>query len=152
MSYKELEQERPPKRARDWTDRWELLPPVANVNSDTGVQVERFCTSKRITVEALSALDARVHVDRSRGLALAFAGRSHDGRVVAVKYRPLNGSSHDSWAENPSVWMRPIIVGNRGSLDWLIVEGETGWGSVVGSRRRHGCDHGAPGGCPHVPS
>jgi hypothetical protein len=56
---------------------------------------------------------------------LAFAGTNGADTVCAIKYRPLGGSSHDSRAEHPSVWLRPIVAGNREALDWLLVEGET---------------------------
>jgi hypothetical protein len=47
------------------------------------------------------------------------------GQVVAIKYRPLDGSSHDSRAEAPSTWLLPPIFGKRDSLEWFVVEGET---------------------------
>jgi hypothetical protein len=45
--------------------------------------------------------------------------------VTAIKYRPLDGSSHETKAEEPSAWLNPIVIGKRDALDWFIAEGET---------------------------
>ena len=124
MSYAALD-EKPPKSVRDWTATWQKLEPLANVNGSVRDAFDAFCERKRISFEALEALDARYAVRRGR-VCLAFAGWNCDGsNVVAIKYRPTDGSSHDSDAENPSMWLRPIVVGKRDALDWLVVEGET---------------------------
>jgi AAA domain len=123
-SYAKLETERP-KTIRDHTHRWEQLQPLGTVNGTLEQRVRRFCEDKRIRPEALVALDARVKVDKHGGVYLAFAGRAVNGAVTAIKYRPLGGSSHDTKAEAPSVWVRPIVVGQRDSLEWFVAEGET---------------------------
>ena len=126
MSYTELERgERKPRRIVDHTSKWERLEPVASVNGQAAERLERFCETKRITLDALTALGARVTVRRGNRVDLAFAGENGSGVVTAIKYRPLDGSSHDSTAETPSAWLRPIIAGKRDALDWLVVEGET---------------------------
>jgi hypothetical protein len=115
-----------PRNVRDHTAAWNRLAPIADASPTALAAVEAFCDRKRITVAALEALGTRVTHRGDMGLCLAYAGRSPaTGHVVAIKYRPINGTSHDSVCEKPSVWLRPIIVGNRDSLDWLILEGET---------------------------
>jgi hypothetical protein len=124
MSYADLEREAErPKAIRDWTARWEQLPPVASVNGDLEQRVQLFCESKLISLEALAQLDARVAVRRGGGVWLAFAGRNGDGVVTAIKYRLLG--AHEFEAEQPSTWLRPIVIGKRDSLAWAVVEGET---------------------------
>lgn len=125
MSYERLEAEREPRKVADWTDRWLALPEVASVN---GVQEERinaFCERKGITLDGLTALGARVATRRGR-TCVAFAGMNRDGsRVVAIKYRPVDGSSHESETEKPSAWLRPITAGTLRARDWFVCEGET---------------------------
>jgi AAA domain-containing protein len=124
--YDRLEQgERQPKRLVDHSRLWEKLEPVAAVNGAVEDRLRAFCDSKRISVDALAALGARIRTARSGAVELVFAGVNGNGAIVALKYRPIGGSSHDSYTEQPSSWLRPIIVGNRDSLDWLIAEGET---------------------------
>jgi hypothetical protein len=117
--------EQTPKRIADHSALWGRLEPVGSVNGQVAERLERFCASKRITVADLTALDARVVVRRAGRVELAFAGRNDAGAVTAIKYRPLDGSSHDSTAEPPSTWLRPIVVGRRDALDWIVAEGET---------------------------
>jgi hypothetical protein len=125
MSYQRVteEAERPPQKVRDWTAQWEKLTPLGSVNGQLRERVEAFCESKRITLAGLDALGTRVAVRNGGGVWLAFAGTNPAGVVVAIKYRPLGGSSHDSQAEKSSVWLRPIIIGRRESLDWFLAEG-----------------------------
>jgi hypothetical protein len=127
MSYDRLaeEAERRPKKAADWSATWAKLTPVGSVNGQTKQRLERFCESKRLTLAGLEALGARVAIRKGNKAELAFAGTNGADAVCAIKYRPLEGSSHDSHAENPSAWLRPIVAGNRDSLDWLLAEGET---------------------------
>jgi hypothetical protein len=127
MNYDRLtkEAERPPKKIRDWTAKWEALIPLGSINGEVETRLRLYCDTKRIRPEALIALDQRVSVDKHGGISLALAGYGPTGAVVALKYRPLDGSSHDSWTENPSVWLLPPIVGKRDSLEWFICEGET---------------------------
>ena len=134
--YAQLDGKKPPT-VRDHTALWMRLHPVGSVSGPLLSAVVEFCDKKRISPAALEALDTRVKRDTEMGPCLAYAGWNGNGRVVAIKYRPMNGTSHDSYAERPSVWLRPIIVGNRDSLNWLIAEGETDaarlWG-LVGDR------------------
>ncbi|MDQ3381631.1 MAG: AAA family ATPase [Actinomycetota bacterium] len=125
MSYAELEREsKRPKTVRDWAATWNKLTPIADADDATRQALERFCESKRITLDALTALDARMAV-RNGTYCLAFGGSNGNGAITALKYRPLSGSSHDSFAEKPSVWVRPIVAGKLDSLDWILCEGET---------------------------
>ena len=125
-SYDRLERsEHAPKRVVDHGPKWAALEPVGSANGQVEERLAAFCESKRISLAALEALGARVAVRRGNKVELAFAGENGSGAVTAIKYRPLDGSSHETTAEQPSCWLRPIIVGNRDSLDWLVVEGET---------------------------
>ena len=124
--YDRLERsERAPKRVVDHSATWAKLEPVGSVNGQLKERIRVFCESKRITFESLEALGARVALRRGGKVELAFAGDNGAGSVTAIKYRPLDGSSHDSTAEAPSTWLRPIVAGRRDSLDWLVCEGET---------------------------
>lgn len=129
--YDWLAEERP-RTIRDHTARWDRLQPVESLNGRQRERIDEFCASKRIDIASLTALGTRSAVRRGGGLWLAFAGRNADGVVTAIKYRPLGGSSHDSESEPPSVWQRPIVVGNTTSLDWIIAEGETDAARLVG--------------------
>ena len=113
-----------PRTVRDHTDLWNRLTPIGSASDDVRAAIGRFCESKRIAFAALEQLGTRT-VRRDIGQCLAYAGSNGNGKVVAIKYRPLNGTSHDSVAEAPSVWLRPIVIGKLDSLDWLIAEGET---------------------------
>jgi hypothetical protein len=123
--YDRLEREPSPQSVRDWTAKWESFEPVGSVNGQIVERLELFCTAKRISVGALAALDTRVVVRSGGKVELAFAGRNDAGTVTAIKYRPLDGSSHDSKAEDPSTWLRAIVAGKLGALDWFVAEGET---------------------------
>ena len=95
------------------------------MNGVTAERLAAFCERKGISLDALGALGARIATHRSR-TCLAFAGWNVDeSAVVALKYRPLDASSHESEAARPSTWLRPIIAGKRSSLDWFVAEGET---------------------------
>ena len=123
---------RQPKNVVDHAARWARLDRVDAVNGQTQEQLERFCASKRITLAALAALDARVTVRRGGRVELAFAGTSGSGAVTAIKYRPIGGSSRDCTAEAPSTWLRPLVAGNLLSADWFVGEGETDGARLFG--------------------
>jgi AAA domain len=125
VSYRRLEAEQGRRAVRDHSTVWHGLTPLDGVNGTVRERVEFFARAKRISVEALEALGARVVVRRSGEVQLAFAGENGAGTVTAIKYRPLDGSSHDSTAEPSSIWLRPIVVGKLDSLVWLVAEGET---------------------------
>lgn len=124
--YEDLERaERKPRRVVDHSEKWAMFTPVADVNGANAERLLVFCGKKRITIDALAALGTRVVTRRNGLVELAFAGTNGNGAVTAIKYRPVDGSSHDSTAEAPSMWLRPIVAGKLDSPDWLIVEGET---------------------------
>ncbi len=123
-SYERLRDEKPPKKLRDWTATWEKLEPIGAVNGSAREALDRFCSRKRISFEALEVLGARYASRRGR-VCLAFAGRNRGGAVTAIKYRPVDGESKDSFAEQPSVWLEPIVCGASRSLDWVVCEGES---------------------------
>lgn len=129
-AYDRLARDRP-RTVSDWTERWNQLHPISEADERARDELERFCERKRIEVAALEALGARVWRHKDFGYCLAFASNGN-GKVTAIKYRPLTGSSHDSWTERPSRWLRPIVVGNRDSLAWLIAEGETDGARLYG--------------------
>jgi hypothetical protein len=114
-----------PRQARDLTAKWLPLRTIAAANEQGQAAVAQFCERKLISVDALVKMGARVRYDHNHGWCLAFAGGNGHGRVIAIKYRPLNGSSHESFMEPGSLWLRPIVLGDPTSLDWLIAEGET---------------------------
>lgn len=125
MSYDRLARDQAKKRSpHDWTEKWDRLGALDGVR-EARAELDRSCAGKRISIDALRALDARLANNWDLGYCLAFAGNDANGRVVAIKYRPLSGSSHDSWCEKLSDWLRPIVAGNRDSLAWLVAEGET---------------------------
>jgi hypothetical protein len=124
--YQQLEvKQAKPRRVVDHSARWAKLTPVDSVTGGAADQVQAFCSRKQITLAALVALGARVSIRAGGGIHLAFCGTNGNGVITAIKYRPVGGSSHDSTAERPSTWLRPNVVGNLGSLDWFIAEGET---------------------------
>jgi hypothetical protein len=125
QDYDRLEREPTPKSVRDWTAKWDTFESVGSVNGQIIERLELFCAAKRISVGALAALDTRVVVRSGGKVELAFAGRNDVGTVTAIKYRPLDGTSHDSKAEEPSTWLHPIVAGRLGALDWFVAEGET---------------------------
>lgn len=129
-TYERLARERP-QNVRDHTARWRQLRPIADVDDRARAEIAQFCERKLITVEALDAMGARVTRHHDYGWCLAFAGSSGDW-ITAIKYRPLSGTSHDSFAELGSVWVRPIVIGDVTSLDWLIAEGETDGARLYG--------------------
>jgi AAA domain len=136
VSYSHFEQVQPPRMVRDHTSVWNQLTAIGQAGDEARNALVRFCQSKRISVEALEQLGACIARRSDIGYCLAYAGTNGNGTITAIKYRPLNGTSHASFAEEPSVWLRPIVIGNIGSLDWLIAEGETDaarlWGLVGG--------------------
>jgi AAA domain len=109
---------------RDMTDAWGKLTPVMDADDRARGRIARFCDRKRITVEALAAFGARYAVRRELP-CLAYAGTNGNGKVVAIKYRPIDGPSSEIFNEDESVWVRPIIAGDPTSLNWMISEGET---------------------------
>ncbi len=128
--YEQLERET--AQARDHTRLWDRLTPLGGMNGSVADEVAAFCERKRITLEALLALEPRVRVNRHGRIELAFAGYNDAGRVTAIKYRPVGGSSHDIIAEKPSVWLRPPIVGHVDALEWFVAEGETDAARLLG--------------------
>ena len=114
-----------PRTARDHTAAWDRLTPIGAAAEDVRAAITSFCESKRISFTALEALGTRVFRHQDIAYCLAYRGSNGNGRVIAIKYRPLNGTSRDSFSETPSVWLRPLVIGNRDSLDWLVAEGET---------------------------
>ncbi len=132
MSYSHLKDDQPPRKPVDHTARWTQLRPIGNVDAATKADIERFCASKRITFDALEALGTRFVRHHRLGPCFAYGGSNGNGRIVAIKYRAINGTSRDSEAEQPSVWLRPLVIGNLASLDWLIAEGETDGARLYG--------------------
>jgi hypothetical protein len=123
----EADQEKPAPLLRDHSAAWEKLRPLATLNGALRERVESFAASKRITLEALEALDTRIDV-RGKGpeIRLAWASTTLIGgrRVVtAVKFR--NIATGERQALKPSVFVRPLVVGNTETLDIFAAEGET---------------------------
>lgn len=134
-AYERLEAEASKAKApRDLSAAWERLQPLAQASPELRERVRRFAEGKRVTLEALEALGARIALHgRGPDLLLAFAGTARvDGRrvVTAVKYR--NVADGKRTAEPGSVWLEPIVVGDRSALDWFVAEGETDAARLVG--------------------
>jgi hypothetical protein len=117
--------ERQPRKVRDHSATWAKLTPLTSVNGDLRGRVARFCAAKQISPAALEALGTRIAIRGGGSVWLAFAGHNGADVVTAIKYRPLDGSSHETKAEEPSAWLNPIVIGKRDALDWFIAEGET---------------------------
>jgi hypothetical protein len=131
--YRDLEgAERPPRCVADHTRKWATFTSLSSVDGQAKARLERFCEQKQISIQGLGALGARVAIRKGGRVELAYAGFNGEGRVIAIKFRPLDGSSHESHAEEPSNWLRPIVVGRRDSLDWLVAEGETDGARLFG--------------------
>jgi hypothetical protein len=126
--YKRLAGEAADRKApRDLTATWERLMPLQQVSPELRSRVEGFCASKRIDVDALTALETRLAL-RGRGPDLLLAwpgyGRLAGRRVVtAVKYRHLSNGERS--AEPGSTFGELLVAGDRSALDWFLAEGET---------------------------
>ena len=128
MTYERLEAElEKPSKAADHRATWDALKPLLTVDQAVRDRVEVFARSKRISLEALVAMNTRVKLDRHGGVELAwgYLHRNGVGEIVsAVKYRPLDASKK-RYAEPRSVFVTPLVLGRRDSLDWFVAEGET---------------------------
>lgn len=127
--YDRLEREdaKEQRRVLDHSAEWESLKPVMAVNGAMQERLDAFCASKQITLEALAAMDSRVHTTKPGGVELAWAVRVYQaGRFVvpAIKYRDISNGKRRT-AANSSWQASPIIFGNRDSLDVFVSEGET---------------------------
>jgi AAA domain len=129
IEYDRLEQESNAKSKliHDFTARWEKLEPVAAVNGSLSTAIERFAQEKGISIAALTALDTRIRVhgkgpsvDLAWGYPTFVGGRR---QVTAIKYRDIANDART--AEPGSVFVQPLIVGNAGTMDWFVGEGET---------------------------
>lgn len=126
LDYDRLERDASqPRKVVNHRAAWDKLQDITEADDRTRELVERFCADKRISFIALAALRTRIKHEKHGRVDLAFAGRGQNGDITAIKYRPTTGTSHDSYTAKPSVWVRPIVLGPEGSLDWLIAEGET---------------------------
>jgi hypothetical protein len=124
--YEQLARDNTARPVKDLTSAWQRLTPVADMNGIVEERVREFCEAKRITLEALAALDTRVRIEKNGGVDLAWATHGmKDGRRIytGVKYRRLSTGKRS--AENGSTFLNPMIVGDTTALDWFIVEGET---------------------------
>ena len=114
-----------PRSVHDYTDTWNRLRPIEHTEGNLRAAVEGFCERHNITFLALAALGTRAKNDHDKGPLLAYAGLNWQGQVTAIKYRPINGTSPDSWMEPGSWWVRPIIAGKSDLLNWAMAEGES---------------------------
>jgi hypothetical protein len=109
--------------ARDLTTTFEQRDQLADAPASVLEAAERFAQSKRFSLDALLALKPRYYVERSGSVVLVLGFYAPNGRVCGVKYRAL--SSGKRWAESGSTYPRPMVLGDLGSPDWLVAEGET---------------------------
>jgi hypothetical protein len=121
----EREQGRESRRseARDLTTTFEQRDQLADAPASVLEAAERFAQSKQFSLDALLALKPRYYVERSGSVVLVLGFYASNGRVCGVKYRAL--SSGKRWAESGSTYPRPMVLGDLGSPDWLVAEGET---------------------------
>jgi hypothetical protein len=122
----EREHEWPAKHIADHRAALEQLPPIADVNGVSAERIALFCAGKHISLDALAALNTRVNVDRNGGVELVFGypARVNGSEIVsALKFRPLGDKPR--YAREPSVFVQPLVIGDRSSLDWFVAEGET---------------------------
>jgi hypothetical protein len=126
--YRRLEAEaKKPTQVVDHRAKLEQLPALADCNGQVEQRVRLFCESKRISWESLLALDTRVKVDRNGGVELAWPYPAQLGGreiITAIKFRSLDGEKK-RYAETPSTFLEPLVIGQRQSLDWFAAEGET---------------------------
>lgn len=120
--YERLAAAERPKRVADHRGAWERLTPLLGVNGTVRERVQAFAAAKNVSLEALVALGTRVRVDKAGAVELAW-GYPHNGAVTAIKFRPL--ADKQRYALEPSVFLQPLVIGRRDSLDWLLAEGET---------------------------
>jgi hypothetical protein len=127
-AYRRLEAEqRKPKPLVDHAAKLERLPTVADTNGAVEKRIISFCETKHISRDALVALDTRVKVDSHGGVELAwgYPAKINGTEIVsALKYRSLDPGK-DRYAEAPSTFVQPLVIGKRDALDWFIAEGET---------------------------
>lgn len=110
-------------------DRWDECEPIRTA-STRGWIVE-FCESKHIDFGDLAAMDTRcASLGGEDKVWLAWANHDDYGNVTAIKYR--NVVTGERKAEAGSTFDRPMILGNRSSLEWYIVEGETDAARLLG--------------------
>ena len=151
MSYAKQERaERKPRRIIDHTATWERLEDAAQANGQAAERLERFCATKRITLAGLDALGARVVHRRGGGRARVRGQkrrRRGDGDQVPAARRLARTTRR---RKHPSTWLRPIVVGKRDSLDWIVAEGETDAARLVRPRRRRRRGARAPGRRSHL--
>jgi hypothetical protein len=122
----ELEHAKEPRRIADHSLAWARLEPVAAVNGTLRGRIEAFAEAKQISMAALTALGTRVETTKPGGVRLAWgyeAFRAGRTIVSAVKYRDIAAGTRS--ALKPSVFLEPLVVGNRHALDVFVAEGET---------------------------
>ena len=126
MDYDRLERsDRAPKRVVDHSAAWAKLEPVGAVNGQTEQRIKQFCETKQITVDGARGARRAGRAPRGGKVELAFAGTTAQARSPRSSTGPLGRHLARVDAEQPSTWLRPIVVGNRDSLDWFVAEGET---------------------------
>jgi hypothetical protein len=125
--YDRLEREaRRPQAIRDHSAAWARLEPVHAVNGTLRERIDAFCAAKRITVDALRALDTRVDTRLNGSVRLAWAFPTlvkGKPTIPAVKFRDVVTGERASL--KPSTFLQPLVIGNRDALDLFVAEGET---------------------------
>ena len=108
---------------RDLTAVFEQRQPFDDAPAGVLEAVERFARSKRLSLDGLRALGTRWYVEHGGAVVLVFGYEAPNGRICAVKYRHLGTGKR--WNEPGSTFLRPMVLGNPLSTDWLVTEGET---------------------------
>ena len=116
-----------------------------SVNGIIQARVVEFCASKRIAVEGLVALGTRVDTTTPGDVRLAWAYPAfRAGRhiISAVKFREV-GTGRRA-AMTPSVFLKPLVIGNGESSGRVHCRGRDGRLSAVRPRRRRRPGHVPP--------
>jgi hypothetical protein len=117
-----------PGRVVDHAAAWAQLTPIGHADLQTRALIEAFCERKRITFESLDMLGTRFRVRKGGAVELAWGfpsgARQGGGRAItALKYRPIGDGQR--YAAKPSRFLETLVIGDPGSLDWFLAEGET---------------------------
>jgi DnaB-like helicase C terminal domain len=111
------------RKPRDLTALFAQRQPLADAPAGVLDAVGRFAASKRLSLDGLEALGTRYLVERGGAVVLVWGYDAPNGQTCAVKYRHLGTGKR--WNEPGSKFLRPKVLGNPLSTDWLVAEGET---------------------------
>ena len=112
-----------PKLVADYRAEFERLPELLSMNGVVLGRLEHFATQKHITLDGLAKLGTRIHIGHGGGVELVYGYEAPDGRVTALKFRPLGDGK--PYTREPSTYALAKVLGDATSLAWYVAEGET---------------------------